>query len=283
MKLSDQTRAEIAAHNRHALKLATLLGLRQIGDQHPPRNLCQRFVATEQCIADVATKRFKRAARKNRNVYLLSVCRKEWSCPAGSLSPALIKQVKEWMSRRARRLAAYGQQRMLGFVDIAWNDRSGVGEPSHWAVHAHVIIRLKIAARYDAELMIKEAFACRADPIFVQKPVLVARLSTEDDVQRASDYCAKAMQLDLYRGRWSYMSKKGRRDTRKVSIPRAREREVAKVFSEIGPQKLWILSGLRRSGDKVDLHQTSLRARPLKRHLRNHRAASRSSGQKRRG
>lgn len=280
MKLADKTRAEIAAHNRHALKLATRLGLRQVGDRHPPRNLCQRFVATEQRVADVAIRRFKRAARRNRNVYLLSVCRKEWSCPAGSLSPALIKQVREWMSRRARRLAAFGQQRMLGFVDIAWNDRSAVDEPSHWAVHAHVIIRLKVAARYDAELMIKEAFACPGDPVFVRKTVDVPRLATEDDVQRASDYCAKAMELGLNRGRWSFVNKKGHRDAKKVSVPRKRELEVAKVFSAIGPQQLWILSGLRRHGDTIKLHQTSLRPQPLKRHLRDRHAASRSSRQK---
>lgn len=280
MKLSNQTRAEIIAHNRYALKLAMRLDVQKPGERQPPRNLCQQFVATEQRIADVATRRFKRAARRGRCVYLLTVCRKEWSCSAGSLSPALVKQVREWMSRRARRLAAFGQQRMLGFVDIAWNDRSGVGEPSHWAVHAHVIIRLKVPARYDAELMIKEAFACPGDPVFVRKTVDVPRLATEDDVQRASDYCAKAMQLDLSRGRWSYVNKKGRRNTNKVSLPRAREMEVAKLLNEIGPQKLWVLSGLRRRGDKVDLHQTSLRKSTQLRHLRNNQAVARAKGLK---
>jgi hypothetical protein len=269
MKLSPKKRAELKAQNRDALKLARKLNLLHRDDHTLPQNLCQRVVADEQHIADVATKRFKRAVGKGRNVYLLTVCHPDWICPAGSLSPDLVIEVRDWMSRRARRLATFCQQRMLGFVDIAWNDRSGVDESSFWCVHAHVVIRLKLPEAYDAERMIKEAFACHASKSEVQKPVHVARLATEEDVARASAYCAKAMQLQLNRGRWSYEDKRGRRGSRKVSLPTARQLEVGKLISLVGPQKLWILSGLRRKGDHIDLHQRRCKGRPLDRHRRN--------------
>lgn len=265
MKINKKMHADARSLNLYAVKAAKRLGLpvmKRAGFESPPQELCQLAVAHERAVARVASRRFRTATSKGRSVYFLTVCRPEWTCDAGSLSPTMVRDVVQWMTRHARNLSKTAQHRMMGFVDIAWNDRSGVEEDSHWCVHAHAIIRLKLSSRYDAERPIKRAFACRGDAIRVKRPVHLARLATSDDVSRVTEYCSRAILLKFNRGRWSYVSEAGERGTRKVSLPTARQLEIDRVISQIGPRGFWILSGLRRKGDVIDLHDSTIRATP---------------------
>ena len=241
----------IAERNRHAKRVAVQLGLvSKTGVEKLPQNLCQKNVAKERALADAPTRVFIDAARNGKPVWFVTICRPEWTCGAGELTEELIQDVRNWMSRRARNLSAFGKQRMLGFVDIAWNDRSATGGDSHWNVHAHVLIIVdgdeKVLNRD-----IRKAFACAGDGDRVRKPVFLKRPPSEEHVLKISEYNSRSLLLEHFQCRRSYYGKDGRLQSRDTKLSLTRQLEFAKLMNSLGPQRFWILSGFRRKAEAV--------------------------------
>lgn len=256
-KRMDYRGDSIAERNNKAKKVARQLGLisGQAEAELPP-TLCQKVVARERELAQQVMQRFYSWLEKGHRVHFVTVCRPEWTCAAGELSADRVRQVRAWMSRRARNLSRFGQQRMMGFVDIAWNDRSAVGGTGHWDVHAHVLVYVTGLGRRDQKAHLKKAFDCQGDGDRVKRPLVIKTPPTDIDLLNVSEYNSRALLLDHFQRRRSYVGKSGRRETRDVPLKRAELIELAKVVHELGPQPFWILSGLRRKHGRVMKHDS---------------------------
>ncbi|HYC68897.1 hypothetical protein [Brevundimonas sp.] len=253
--LHDELPHELTRRNREAQRIAWRLGLspkpaRRFGTEELPPNLCQRLVAAERRLAVAQVYRFIDALERGDEVIFLTVCRPEWTCAEGELSTRLICDVRGWMSRRARNLARYGQQRMMGFVDVAWNDRSAVGEVSHWSVHAHVLLVVE-GVREGARQLCRSAFSCDGDGDRVLKPIVAKTLSTDLDVFRVGRYNSRALLLEHHQRRRSYRDRNGVAQTRDTKLTVTQAVELAAVVHRLGPKRFWILSGLRRKFGEI--------------------------------
>lgn len=254
----DELPYELTRRNREAQRIAWRLGLSPkpigaFGPEDLPPSLCQRVVADERRLAFVRVRRFIEALERGDEVIFLTVCRPEWTCEEGELSAKHIGEVRAWMSRRARNLSRYGQQRMMGFVDVAWNDRTAVGGDSHWAVHAHVLVTIEGVAGGTRRLC-RSAFDCAGDGERVLKPVVAKRLSTDLDVLRVGQYNSRALLLEHHQRRRTYRDRNGIAQTRDAKLTVAQSVELAAVVHELGPKGFWILSGLRRKFGEIQNH-----------------------------
>lgn len=254
-RIYDETPHELTQRNRDAQRLAWRLGLApkpapRFGTEVLPPNLCQRIVAAERRLALTQVFRFINALERGEEVMFLTVCRPEWTCLAGNLTADRVRDVRDWMSRRARNLARHGQQRMLGFVDIAWNDRTAVGQVSHWSVHAHVMVRIE-GVRTGTRKLYRAAFQCDGDGDRVQKPIVVKPLATDVDIWRVGWYNSRALLLEHHQRRRSYIDHHGVAQTRDTKLTVAQAVELAAVVNELGPKGFWILSGLRRQFGQI--------------------------------
>lgn len=254
----DELPHQLTLRNRHAQRLAWRLGLspkpaRRFGTEDLPPTLCQRVVAAERRLALAQMRLFLDALERGDEVLFVTVCRPEWTCDKGKLTPALIQEVRNWMSRRARNLSRHGRQRMLGFVDIAWNDRTAVNQASHWSVHAHVLIVIEGCQRGSSRLC-RAAFRCSSDGERVNTPVMVKRLKTELDVLVVGQYNSRALLLEHHQRRRSYVDRLGVSQTRDTKLTVTQAIELASVVHQLGPKRFWILSGLRRKFGKIEKH-----------------------------
>lgn len=259
LELPDYRPGAIARRNKHVVRFAKQLGLVsgqgiKSGAEKLPANLCQAAVARERELAQKAVVRYFANPRdKGRRVYYVTICRPAWTCPAGDLSASLIREVSAWTSRRARNLAAIGQQRMIGFVDLAWNDLSAVRGVSHWNVHAHVLIAIEPNAPQDLEA-IRRAFSCDGDGERIEKPIVIKTPKDSLDVFRVGEYNSRALLFEHHQRRRTYITRAGQRDSRDLVLARAQALELAEVVHEVGPRGFWILSGLRRKYGEIALH-----------------------------
>lgn len=256
----DELPYELTRRNRDAQRLAWRLGLaprpsRRFGTEDVPVNLCQRRVAEERELATERVRDFVDALEAGGQVIFVTVCRPEWTCAEGQLSPERIAEVRHWMSRRARNLARLGQQRMIGFVDIAWNERASVGKVSHWSVHAHCLIYVEDQPNIRAE--VRTAFRCTSDNDRVLKPVVVKSPSSDLDVLRISYYNSRSLLLEHQQQRRSYRDAAGVAQTRDAKLATKHAVELASVVNQVGPQSFWILSGYRRKFGKIVKHDHS--------------------------
>jgi hypothetical protein len=71
---------------------------------------------------------------------------------------------------------------------------------------------------------------------------------------RAGYYASRALLLEFDRRRWS--SSKGH--TKDVALRRNQQNEITRLMQRIGPRPFWILSGLRRRGDRIVRHNSRL-------------------------
>ena len=261
-KRMDYRADAIATRNKKAAKVARLLGLMsQSPKAELPPTLCQREVARERKLAQRAMRRFYRWLERGRLVHFVTICRPEWTCESGELTPELIRQVRAWMARRARNLSRYGQQRLMGFVDVAWNDRSALGGTGHWDVHAHVLVYVVGVNPRDQKGILRVAFACSGDGDRVMKPLVIKRPPTDDDLLRVSEYNSRALLLEHHQLRRSFIAKDGRPDTRDLPLKSVELAELAKVVHKLGPKPFWILSGLRRKHGRVLRHDSTVATR----------------------
>ncbi len=258
-KRMDYRGDAVAERNNAAKKVARQIGVisDEDGAELPP-SLCQRVVARERELAQQAMRPFYSQLENNRSVYFVTVCRPEWTCEAGELTAEHVREVSAWMSRRARNLSQFGQQRMMGFVDIAWNDRSAVGGAGHWDVHAHVLIYVDGLGRRRQKAQIKKAFACCGDDDRVMRPLVVKTPPTDIDLLNVSEYNSRSLLLEHHQRRRSYIGKDGRRKTRDAPLRKAELAELAKVVNQLGPRPFWILSGLRRKHGEILYHDTNM-------------------------
>lgn len=254
----DELPHQLTLRNRHAQRLAWRLGLspkpaRRFGTEDLPPNLCQRVVASERRLALAQMRLFIDALERGDEVLFLTVCRPEWTCGKGELNATIVQEVRNWMSRRARNLSRHGRQRMLGFVDIAWNDRTAVNQTSHWSVHAHVLVVIE-GCRRGSRRLCRSAFRCISDSERVIRPIMVKRLTTELDVFRVCQYNSRALLLEHHQRRRSYLDRYEMVQTRDVKLTVSQAVELASVVHELGPKRFWILSGLRRRFGTVEEH-----------------------------
>lgn len=259
--------------NKYALKVARRLGYLptyQRGKPSPPVpfNLDQFVVDAERDIARTASRRFRRAIKRGKDVYFVTILQSKWTCDATQLTPALVKSVRDWVCRRARNLSRTGQQRVLGFVDISWN--YGTADPTwpHWNVHAHFIVLVKNTRGYDVREVLKRAFQCDGAGSRALRPVDIKRIGAKaKDMRKVTAYCSKGLVLRASRGRWGYIDRNGEPQTKKGKTPTDRQREIDKVIAELGPRPFWILSGLRRRGAVVEAHNSVVAPRSNRRDL----------------
>lgn len=254
-KRMDYRGDAIAERNKRAKEVARQLGVIGVqSDAVVPPSLCQKVVARERELAQQVMRRFYRRLEKGHSVHFVTVCRPEWTCGAGELTADHVRQVRAWMSRRARNLSQFGQQRMMGFVDIAWNDRSAVGGVGHWDVHAHVLVYVIGLGFRDQKAQLLKAFACQGDGDRVKRPLVIKAPPTDLDLLKISEYNSRALLLEHYQRRRSYVGKSGRLDTRDLPLKKAQLLELASVVNRLGPQSFWILSGLRRKHGNIMKH-----------------------------
>lgn len=247
----------IAERNARAEKVAVRLGLAtkeglESGAERLPENLRQEVAARERELASEALILFIKAIRRGQSVFFITVCRPEWTCGAGELSEAHVRWVRDFISRRARRLSRFGQQRLLGFIDIAWNDRRAIGGESHWNVHAHFL--LVVEGGEASEEHVRNAFLCRGDGDRVIRPVVIKRPPTDLDVVKLGEYNSRALVLEHHQGRRSYVDREGRLATRDTPLNVAQLNEFAQLMHDLGPQRFWVLSGLRRKHGRIQRH-----------------------------
>lgn len=257
-RFHDELPYELTRRNREAQRIAWRLGLspkpsRSFGAEDLPPTLCQRVVAAERRLALAQVYRFIEALERGDEVVFLTVCRPEWTCGEGGLTAKQVGDVRNWMSRRARNLSQYGQQRMMGFVDVAWNDRTAVGEVSHWSVHAHVLIVVEGLKKGAPELC-RSAFNCAGDGERVLKAVFARSLRTDLDILRVGQYNSRALLLEHHQRRRSYRDRNGVAQTRDTKLTVAQSVELAAVVHQVGPKGFWILSGLRRKFGEIQAH-----------------------------
>lgn len=247
---------QLAWRNREAQRVAHQLGLAPApivsGPEQLPINLCQRRVAAERQLADARLIDFIKARSAGSEVVFVTVCKPEWTCAGGQLSTLVIAEARAWMSRRARSLARYGHQRMLGFIDIAWNDRSAVGGTSHWSIHVHCLIFVEGRAR--CRELVAKAFACRSDGDRVLKPVVRKYPATRADLSRVSFYNSRSLLLHHNQRRQSYINSRGVACVRDTKLRTYEILELATVVNHLGPQAFWVLSGYRRKQGAIHLH-----------------------------
>lgn len=257
-RVYDELPHQLTIRNRHAQRIAWRLNLSpkpasRFGAEDIPPNLCQRVVAAERRLAFAQILRFVDALERGDQVVFLTICRPEWTCDAGKLDASMITEVRNWMSRRARNLARHGRQRMIGVVDIAWNDRSAVGQVSHWSVHAHVLVIIEGKGSGVRDLC-RAAFACAGDKAWVDKPIYAKVLKTDLDVLRVGQYNSRALLLEHLQRRRSYVDRLGVSQTRDTKLTVAQAMELATVVHQLGPKGFWILSGLRRKFGTIEKH-----------------------------
>lgn len=242
-------------HRRQKLaaRTARRLGLITLAQQKAhfpalPKNLCQQYVADERARGLQAAQVLIDAAKRNEPVFQVTVCHPAWMVEAGCLRPEVFKEVRDWVTRRARALSIFGQQRLLGCVDLAWQDRREVGGRAHWSAHAHMAVTVE---GYDvAKDELHQAFHAPPLPPGYGPSVLVQPLSEDLDVLRATEYASRAMLLDVKRNH-KYYSSGGKRHR---SLAALLDSELAEVYLAMGPKALWLLSGFRRSRDGIVVH-----------------------------
>lgn len=254
----DELPHQLTLRNRYAQRIAWRLGLspkpaRRSGAEDIPPNLCQRVVAAERRLALAQMRLFIDALERGDEVLFLTVCRPEWTCDAGKLDASMIQEVRNWMSRRARNLSRHGRQRMLGFVDIAWNDRTAVNQTSHWSVHAHVLVVIE-GCRQASRRLCRSAFRCIGECERVNKPIVIKRLASDLDVLRVCQYNSRALLLEHHQRRRSYLDRNKIAQTRDTKLTVSQAVELASVVHQVGPKGFWILSGLRRKFGTIEKH-----------------------------
>lgn len=246
--VDDETTLE--RRQSEALRAALRLDLMPKGlparSAQVPYNLCQYAAQKERHYARQVCHKLIRSRRlKGGALNLVTIARPEWTVLADGLTPGLVHEVREWTSRRARNLTRFGRYRAIGFVDIAWNERSAVSETSHWSVHAHILVLVQFVEDYDTHQVLRHVFGCEEDGDRVSMAIDVQLAHTPPT---AMDYCSRALLMNLPRQRWSYLTDKGR-NTWDQFLPRALQREFEALVAKMGPKPFWILSGIRRYGD----------------------------------
>lgn len=223
-------------------------------------NLCQYRVRTERMVAQQASECFFDAQNAGFRVYQVTVCHPDWYVPAGQLSVDDINQVREWMTRRARALSVYGQQRMLGFVDVAWDDRTAIGGVAQWCVHAHCLTTVE--KRGVGKRRIRPVFRTPPPPNALgNQPLKIQRLRTDLDILRVREYGSRCLLLHHQQHRIRYHREGKSPGARDRNLSAARDKELTSVVNQLGPRPFWILSGLRRRADGVRLHDGAGSAR----------------------
>lgn len=246
-----QWRQKLAARSARRIGVATYSDVRAFKPQLP-ESLCQYRVRSERVLAQQASQCFFEALQVHLPVYQITVCHPGWYVPAGQLSVDDIHRVRGWMTRRARALSVYGQQRMLGFVDVAWDDETAVGGVARWCVHAHCL--LTVENHSIGEETIRPVFRTPPAATPSKTPVMFQLLKEDLDVQGAREYHSRALLLHHEQHRIQY-PRPGRQPGRKDrNLSAARDSELTLVVHQLGPRPFWIMSGLRRGADGVRLH-----------------------------
>lgn len=255
--LRDYWNYEVQQRQWRAARTARRLGLIDLDERrsfHPrlPKNLCQYQVREERTLADAGSTCFFEALGRRHRVYLLTVAHPDWFVEGGKLSPDDFRRVRNWISRRARALRLLGQQRLLGCVDIAWEDRRALGGQALWSVHAHALVCVE--AKGVRENDIRAMFNAPPLPPGSGASVQLKRLRTDLDLLLSREYATRAMLLHCGQHRSHYLGGDGQSACRKRDLPTAQDTELAQVLMRMGPRSRWLLSGLRLGADGIRSH-----------------------------
>lgn len=254
----------IKERQQHALRLERR-ALRQpkrkfryFAEEAPSRNICPRHAADERLLAEAVTERLSSEVEAGRLVgYFVTLVLPDWQYEGGTIPPESVSQIAAWVSRRARNLAPLGQWRLIGFVDITWNDRSDRGELSFWQLHAHFSVFVPVGADRRIRAAIRAAFKPPpADATTFGVPRVqcqIKPLRTPDDVRRVGYYASRALQLELNRRRFS--PRQGA--PKNVDLTRHQQDEMTHLFLRLGPRRFRILSGLRQRGGRIVRHNST--------------------------
>lgn len=262
MRQTEKLRDRITRLDAHHAKLAAAAGmaLRRPSSGLPsslPDNLSATFALNERELMRVATRRFAKAFNDGRPVYFVTVCHPAWVCDRDQLTPELVETVRKWVSRRARVLTKHGQHRMVGAVDVAWNvgRRDWVGK--FWCVHVHFLIGVDVGTADEVHTWIHEAFHCPPDQAGrIGKPVFAALIKDNEHLENTIRYTSGALALhdddaSQHRHRRRRRTLAGGFNSKEV-LPPGRSAEFTRLMAAMGPSKLWVLSGLRRRGERIE-------------------------------
>lgn len=269
----DSQPAELEWRQNQAIRVARALGLmpRLPGyrKESVPENLCQHRVNAERRLARWACHKMIASKRKNGGRLLwVTVARPEWTADRGKLGPELVHAARDWATRHARNLPRYGRYKMLGFVDVAWNNRSAVLGRSHWSVHVHFLLLVQFDQPYCVRKVVRHVFDCDGDEELVLKPLVIKEAHTPAG---AIDYASRALLLKLDRHRSTYSTEIGQ-NTRDGYLSGDLAMEVEALVATLGPRPFWILSGIRRYGERLVPLRSKVRPRLDVRFVRPQRA-----------
>lgn len=219
-------------------------------------NLAADLAVNERALMQGLSRYFVSAMEDGQHVFFVTVCHPDWIRKRGKLSAALVGQVRAWLARRARRLSKHGQQRLVGAVDVAYNDKRAMGLGRYWCVHGHFLMAIPAASADDARALIRDAFNCPSDNR-ISRAVDVRALAGPEDVEKTLRYASGAFALHdentnsppRHRRLMSWTL--GSLYPAKAKLPLQRRREFTRLMNELGPSKFWVLSGLRRRGNNI--------------------------------
>lgn len=231
-----------------AVRLGLLPRTRHSSRLPVPMNLCQFAVHEERQRAQWVCDQLVAAKdRRGGELYFVTVARPEGTALQHQLKPDLIHQERDWVSRRLRNLGGFGHYRAIGFVDLAWNERSAISATSHWSVHAHIVVYVRFAEAYREGDVLHHVFNCESDNDRVIRPVVVKPIH---DTPGVMDYCSRALLLRLPRQRRTYKAG-STQNTVDEYLTAALKLEHEALVANLGPRPFWILSGIRRYGEKL--------------------------------
>ncbi|MNY46163.1 hypothetical protein D3C86_1813190 [compost metagenome] len=119
-------------------------------------------------------------------------------------------------------------------------------------MHTHFLLIVEAGGASEED--VRNAFFCCGDGDRVIRPVVIKRPPTDLDVVKLGEYNSRALVLEHHQGRRSYVDREGRLATRDTPLNVAQLNEFAQLMHDLGPQRFWVLSGLRRKHGRIQRH-----------------------------
>lgn len=269
--MTPKKRAELAADRRSAetisnrcRKLAEAAGVvPKIRGAHAqiglPETLEPLLAIRERRRMHKTMKLFEAAHQSGLEVYHLTWCPPEYRIPPGSLTPEVIKRIRTIASRRARNIPTACGRRLIGSVDIAFNPDSSGADGGVWCVHIHALVLVSNLDSAGAKKVIKQAF--RVPPmdrtVLDIRPRKAARVRDLAHLLRTMSYISGVLGLVDHNEQQNRHRRfrEVRQSTSYKSyqmLPDALQRELTRLYSQVGPKGFWVLSGFRRRGERVE-------------------------------
>lgn len=219
-----------------------------------PRTLSQFEAAQTRLAIGTASVSLIEPYCAGRPAFYVTVADPEWLRDRHMLAGELFVEVRNWATRRCRRLRKHFDYRAIGVVDVAWCDRAGLGLPSNWSVHIHIMIVLMDDVGSDAKALIDAAFTPTSPKCNDGAAIKVKSIKGFAGFARAREYTSLKVMAQCCQHRMSRRDQDGKLTTHDRDLSIARALELYSALRDVGPRQRVILSGYRwRAGGVIAL------------------------------